>query len=47
MLGVSRTKAYQLAMSDELERVRIGRRLLVTTESFDAYVARLRDAASL
>jgi excisionase family DNA binding protein len=46
MLGVSRSRAHQLVVSGELEGVRLGRRLLVTVESIDALVARLREEAA-
>ena len=42
MLGLSRSSAYNLVQSGELEAVRSGRRLLVVVESIDAYVERLR-----
>lgn len=40
-LGISRRKVYLLIDMGELQRVKIGRRALVTTESLRAYVARL------
>jgi hypothetical protein len=33
ILGISRSKAHQLAVGDELETVRVGRRLLIVVES--------------
>jgi hypothetical protein len=45
MIGVSRSKAHQLAVSGDVETVRVGRRLLVVVSSIDAYVAKLRDAS--
>lgn len=44
-LGIGMTKTYQLINEGKLERVRIGRRVLVTTESIRALVASSRDAA--
>lgn len=42
MLGISRSMAHNLVQRGEVETVRVGRRLLVTVESIDAYIARLR-----
>lgn len=42
MLAVGRTTVYRLLRDDQLEGVKIGRRQLVTVESIDAYIARLR-----
>jgi excisionase family DNA binding protein len=46
MLGISRSGAHLLVQAGELEAVRIGRRLLITVTSVDAYIERLRADAS-
>jgi hypothetical protein len=43
MLGIGRSQVDQLAAHREIEKVKIGRRALVTVASIDAYVQRLRD----
>jgi excisionase family DNA binding protein len=43
MLALSRSKFHQLVQAGEFEVVRIGRRLLVTVESIDAYIERQRE----
>jgi excisionase family DNA binding protein len=45
-LGIQRTSLYELLKGGQLERVKIGRRTLVTAESLIAYVDRLRVAAA-
>lgn len=42
MLGIGKTKLYELVGSGELETIRIGRRTLVLQSSIDALVSRLR-----
>ncbi|EYT50516.1 helix-turn-helix domain-containing protein [Brachybacterium muris] len=44
-IGGSRSTVYRLIETGDLERVKIGRRALVTTESIREYVARLSAAA--
>lgn len=46
ILGVSRSTVYRLIDQDELQRVHIGRRALITGESLLAYRQRLVDADS-
>jgi excisionase family DNA binding protein len=47
MLGdISRSHLYELIESGEIKKVNIGRRSFVTTESIEAYVARLAGSAS-
>ena len=46
MLGVGRTKTYELADTGELVKVNIGRRAFITAKSLAAYVDRLSEAAS-
>ncbi len=41
--GIGATKLWELIEAGELERVRIGTRAFVTTESVAAYVERLKD----
>lgn len=43
--GVGRTMVYELVDAGELERVKIGRRGLITAASVRAYVGRLSDTA--
>ena len=45
-LGIQRTSLYELLKGGQLERVKIGRRTLITAESLTAYVDRLRVAAA-
>lgn len=45
-LGIQRTSLYELLKGGELERVKIGRRTLITAESLTEYVDRLRVAAA-
>lgn len=45
ILGVSRTRVYDLIKSGDLQAVKIGRRTLITHESIEALVARLKAAA--
>jgi excisionase family DNA binding protein len=42
MLGLSRAKVHLLVQEGEFETLRIGRRLLITVESIDAFIERLR-----
>ncbi|MAW99936.1 MULTISPECIES: helix-turn-helix domain-containing protein [Stakelama] len=42
MLGIGKTKLYELIGSGELELVHIGRRSLILKSSIDDFVARLR-----
>jgi excisionase family DNA binding protein len=42
MLGLSRSKFHQLVQQGDFDVVRIGRRLLVTVSSVDAYIERKR-----
>ncbi|MGQ0431319.1 MAG: helix-turn-helix domain-containing protein [Microthrixaceae bacterium] len=46
MLGIGRTKAYELIGAGELELVHIGRSALVPAESVHEFVRRLRAQAS-
>ena len=39
--GIARTTVYQLINDEELVRVKIGRRALVTSESVEQYVTKL------
>ncbi len=45
-LGIHRTSLYELLKCGQLERVKIGRRTLITAESLTAYVGRLRAVAA-
>jgi excisionase family DNA binding protein len=45
-LGIQRTSLYELLKCGQLERVKIGRRTLITAESLTAYVDRLRAVAA-
>jgi excisionase family DNA binding protein len=45
-LGISRRAVYTLIDGGQLQRVKIGRRALVTADSLNAYVARLVEAAA-
>jgi excisionase family DNA binding protein len=42
MLDVSRSKVHLLCQDDELETVRVGRRLLILVDSLDDYIQRQR-----
>lgn len=42
MLGIGKTKLYELMASGELETIHIGRRRLVLQASIDALIERLR-----
>jgi hypothetical protein len=42
---ISRSHLYELIESREIKKVNIGRRSFVTTESIEAYVARLASAS--
>lgn len=44
MLGIRRSKIYELIAAGELGSVTIGRCRLIPIEEIDAYVSRLRDA---
>lgn len=44
MLGIGKTKIYELIASGELETVRLGRRTLVVLASIEALFERLRAA---
>jgi excisionase family DNA binding protein len=45
MLGIGKTKLYELIGTGELETIHVGRRTLVLRESIDAMVQRLRQPA--
>lgn len=45
LLGIGKTKLYELVATGDLETIRIGRRTLIMQASIEALVARLRDAA--
>jgi excisionase family DNA binding protein len=47
ILGLSRTKVYQLVRSGDLVSVKIGKRRMVFRESIDEYVERLRVEAGI
>ena len=40
MLGIGRTKVYQLINAGELETIKLGESVLITTESLGSFVAR-------
>lgn len=42
LLGIGRTKLYELIAPRELETIRVGRRTLVLRASIDALIERLR-----
>lgn len=42
MLGIGKTKLYELIGAGELEMIRIGRRTLIVQASIDSLVERLR-----
>jgi excisionase family DNA binding protein len=44
ILGISRTKAYELAASGEVEAARIGRAVRIKRASLEAYIERNRYA---
>ena len=44
MLGIGKTKIYELIASGDLEIVRLGRRTLVVRASIEAFFERLRAA---
>ena len=41
--GIARTTVYQLINDEELVRVKIGRRALITSESVELYVRKLEE----
>lgn len=43
VLGVGKTKLYELLTAGDLQAIRIGRRRLILRESIDALVERLRE----
>lgn len=45
LLGIGKTKLYELIATGDLETIRIGRRTLIMQASIDSFVARLREAA--
>ena len=45
--GVGRTTVYELIKRGELTQVHIGRRGFITSESLEAYMDRLTEAASV
>lgn len=46
LLGIGRSKTYELIRGGDLEAVAIGRSRLVPVDAIDDFVARLRDEAS-
>lgn len=44
-LGIQRTSLYALLKEGELERVKIGRRTLITAESLTGFIKKLRETA--
>jgi excisionase family DNA binding protein len=40
MLDVSRSKVHLMVQAGDFDTVRVGRRLLITVDSIDAYIAR-------
>jgi len=46
MLGIGKTKLYELIAEGELETIRIGRRTLIMQASIDALIQRLRNQPS-
>jgi excisionase family DNA binding protein len=42
LLGIGKTKLYELLSTGQLEAIRVGRRTLVLQESIDSFVERLR-----
>lgn len=45
LIGISRSKTYQLIATGELETVKVGTRRLVPHEAAEAFVATLRAAS--
>jgi excisionase family DNA binding protein len=45
LLGIGKTKLYELIATGDLETIRIGRWTLIMQASIDSLVARLREAA--
>lgn len=45
-LGIGRTKLYELVNDGSVELVKIGARALITAESLERYVDRLRSAGA-
>jgi len=43
LLGIGRTLAYQLVLTQELRSVKVGRRRLVIRASIEEYVGRLEE----
>lgn len=43
-LGVKRSTLYDLLAKGEIESVKIGKRRLITADSLEAYVERLKEA---
>ena len=43
--GISRTRVYSLVNSGDLKAIKMGRRTLITRESAEALVARLKGVA--
>jgi excisionase family DNA binding protein len=44
MIGVGRTKLYQLIASGDLELIKIGKATRITTDSLRAFINRRREA---
>lgn len=44
MLGIGKTKLYELIASGDLETIRLGRRTLIVQASIDALFERLRES---
>jgi|HubBroStandDraft_6_1064221.scaffolds.fasta_scaffold293832_1 excisionase family DNA binding protein len=42
-LGISRSKFKELVRTRQLRSIRVGRRVLIPTESLDAYISKERD----
>jgi len=40
MLGIGRTKTYELIEAGELETIKLGKAVLITTKSLEAFVRR-------
>ena len=45
LTGVGRTKAYELINERQIARIKVGRRSLITYESAEAFIERLRGEA--